>query len=281
MPEPIMAQFKTEGEPAFEVENTGNDNPADSPTEKTTNEQTQTVEGDENATEDTEPVVEAKPDTEGEKKDTENLANHPRWKERESDWKDRFNEQEKRHSDELAKLREDIEKQISEKKIGPKKDDLESPDEIPEWFGGDKNQWVKFKSWNDQMLKRVQDEAKKTNDERTESEKKAVKDATDFMNSEITTIESDKTLNPDGLKINREKLFKTVSENSLVDLQGRWNYRAAWKIMRASVKSSNIKNINEKKKLASATTSEKRSEPDKPDFVTSEDFENNPQERPW
>ena len=53
------------------------------------------------------------------------------------------------------------------------------------------------------------------------------------MESEIAAIEGDKTLNPDALKVDRNKLLKTAFDNKAVDTDGRWNYRLAFKLMEA------------------------------------------------
>lgn len=286
MPESPQAQFKTEGQPAFPVEDTGNENPADSPTDQTTDEQTQTPEGDENSDDNTKPVIEEDTDTDnpddddtddkGDNDQTTDLSKHPRWQERENDWKERFNTQEERHAKEINELRQEIQKMNSQNQG----DEGELSEDIPSWFGGDEKQWKEFKQWNDSQFQKVQEKAVKTIDEKTEAEKKAVEDATNYMNSEVDAIQNDKTLNPQGVKVDKNKLLKTVLDNELVDTKGRWNYRAGWRLMQSQAQSKNANTINNKKKIAGATTNDNKSEPTRPDFMTTEDFRN-PSNRPW
>lgn len=268
MTEESKTQFKTEGQPAFPVADTENDDSASSSEgEETNGDQTQSQEGDQNSG--------------GSKDDTEdkNLADHPRWKEREEDWKKRFNDQEKRHTDEIAKLREEF-----GGKTQQKGDDDQTPVQIPSWFGGDENEWKAFKSWNDQQLAQAEargaEKAQKAIDQRSEEEQKKIDEATSFFNDEVTAIESDKTLNPQGAKVDRNKLLKFVLDNELVDTKGRWNYRAGWQLMQANVKTSKAPSTDEKKKVAAATTSDKHSETQPPAFMTSADF-SKPGNRPW
>lgn len=267
MTDNTQTQFPTEGQPAFPVVDTENENSADSSTEETTTEETQAPEGEENTGEKT------KPQGEEAKANETNFADHPRWKEREDDWKGRFNDQEKRHTEEIQKLREEFGGNKA-----PSGD--EAPSEIPSWFGGDEAQWKEFQTWNQGLVTKAQEGIQKGIQEKTEAEQKAIEEATTFMNDEVSSIESDKTLNPDGIKVDKNKLLKFTMDNELVDTKGRWNYRAAFQLMQAGVKSAKAETIQEKKDVAGATTSEKKAETDKPAYTTTEDF-NNPANRPW
>lgn len=265
-----ITQFKTEGSPAFPVvEETGTDNPAgSSPDEETTtDEQTQTPDGEQ--------AQEENKDAGGEE-DDRGFADHPRWKQREDDWKKRFNEQESRHVEEIAKLRTELEEKFNT--IKPKD---ETPVEVPEWFGGDEEQWTQFQEWNKSLIEQAREqgrnEVKQEVDQKTTEEQKAIQEATDYMNSEIEAIESDKTLNPTGAKIDKNKLLKIVLDNDLVDTQGRWNYKAGYRLLQNQGVSSNL---NDKKKIAAATTSDKKPESQGGNFMTSDDFQN-PSKRPW
>lgn len=265
MSDTTQTQFaRPEGTPAFpDVADTGNDNPADSSSdEETTTDPTQTPDGDENTGE------EEKQDN-GE---TKNLNDHPRWKQREEDWKNRFNDQEKRHTDEIQKLRQDMESHYNKSS----NDDSD----VPQWFGGDENQWQDFVKWNDEQVGRVKSDALSEINSKNQEEQNAIEEATEYMNSEIDTIQSDKTLNPDGVQVDRNKLLKFVLDNELVDTQGRWNYKAGWRLMQAGVKSAKDKTLNAKKEVASATTKKGKVTTDKPSYMTSEDF-SNPNNRPW
>lgn len=273
MNENISAQFKTEGAPAFPVEDTETDNSADSQsvetedTKETDTDQTQSDDGEQKSDENKDG---GDTDTKGD----ENLADHPRWKEREGDWKDRFNEQETRHTDAIQQLREDFEEKYS----GPKP--LEAPGKVPSWFGGDETQWSDFKEYNQDLIDKSQQNIQKGIDKKSEDNQKALDEATDYLNSEISDIENDKVFNPDGLKIDRNKLLKFVMDEELVDTSGKWNYKAGWKLMQAGVKSTKKATIDEKKIVAGASTDKGGAETEKPDITTSKHFDN-PSNRPW
>ena len=262
--------FKAEGEPAFQAESTEKENSAESSTEKTTEDQTQSQGGEKENT------GEQKKDGQG---SDEDFAKHPRWQEREKDWTERFNKQETRHTDEIAKLREEF--------IG-KKDDTKTETKVelpamPSWWGGDEQQWADYCKHQEALVAQAEDRAITRITSKQTEEQKAIKDATDFMTEEVTKIETDKTINPNGEKVDRNKLLKFVLDNDLVDSKGRWNYRAGFQMMKAGVasaKDDKKETIDEKKKVASATTSENRAETKTPNVVTSEDFKK-PGARPW
>lgn len=283
MNEDLKAQFKTEGEPAFpQVADTETDNSTDSPTDETTENQTQSPEGEENTGAD-----ETKPDDGSEIPDDSEeddykgpLHKHPRWVEREDDWKTRYNEQEKRHTDEFKKLQEETDRKIQEA-LGKKGEDGDTSEtEVPEWFGGDEQQFKSFNNYLGTLTEKAQTEAVNEMKQKGEQDQKAVEDATEYFNTEVKGIEDNKDLNPEGVKVDRNKLLKFVLDNELVDTQGKWNYKAGWKLMRANVNNAKNAKIDEKKKVASATTTEKGSEPAIPTVRTSKDYEN-PSNRPW
>lgn len=259
------AQFKTEGEPAFPVADTENDNSADSPSDKTGTDQSGA--SDQN-----------KKGTENKGGSEDNLADHPRWKEREEDWKERFNEQETRHTAEINKLREEFTGKGDEKK----RDDL--PEDVPAWFGGDESAWRSFKTWNDANMKLTAEQARTQAlteiQNKSAEDQKRIEDATKYFTDEVGNIESDKTLNPDGTKLDRNKLLKFTMDNDLVDSKGRWNYRAAYQLMRANVKQVSARETGDRKQFAGATTDDKHSESKTSTAMTSEDFAN-PSNRPW
>jgi len=276
MSEDTQAQFKTEGQPAFPVTDTETEDSADSSTEKTTTDPTQSLEGDENS----DGKKQGSEDPDDKKKDDEkSLDQHPRWQQREQDWKERFNEQEKRHTEAIERLR---------KEFSPKKDDSKeqepSEEEPASWFGGDSQQWKEFLAWNQSLVGKARENAVKEITERQESDKKAQEEATQFFNDQVKEIEGDQSTNPDGYKIDRNKLLKTVLDNKLVDTQGRWNYKAGWSILKAQENQDSNSSINdtieEKKKVAGATQTEKKSEPVKPNYATSDTFAD-PSQRPW
>jgi len=278
MPEPVSAQFRTEGEPAFPIQDKENENSASSPEgEKTNANPTQSQEGDQNS-------GETSKEGSGQKTGEEtNFADHPRWKERETDWTKRFNDQEVRHTSELANLRAEIQKLTTASAAKPTDTAAISVDQIPDWFGGDEKAWANFVKWNNDNITKAKQEARSEalNEIETKSkeEQGLIKAATDFFQQEVTAIESDKTLNPKGLKVDRNKLLKIVLDEKLTDTEGRWNYRAGWKILQATASASKPVN-DERNKVADATSSESRPETKPSSVTTSEDFIN-PSNRPW
>ena len=285
MAEDTMAQPEVE---ETSTEDTESDNSADSPTEETNTDSTQSEEGEENSDENEqdgegegEDDGEGSDDAEGEEGDDKgkNFADHPRWQKREKDWTKRFNDQETRHSKELQDLAETLRKELG----GNKKDD--APTEIPSWFGGEdqaqrKEDWKNFLAWNEKQNEQRQKEFENKATEKTKAEQDAINKATDFMNSEIADIEADPDLNPEGTKIDKNKLFKIVYDKKLVDTDGNWNYRAGFELMRAGVKTKKNTKLAAKKKIASATTDKARGETAKPEVTTTEDFAK-PGKRPW
>ena len=201
---------------------------------------------------------------------------HPRWKEREQEWTDRFNEQEKRHQDELQAINEKIEAMNQSGKNGK---DL--PDEVPGWFGGDpknpevQKAWQEFKQWDEQRVSQAKDQALKEFQQKSSAEQKAIQEATDYMNKEIDRISKDPTLNPDGKKVNPNKLLKFVMDNDLVNSKGQWNYEAGWKIMLANEPKTDN---SDKKKIAAATSSNNKGDFKPRKFMTTDDFKS---QKPW
>ena len=238
-----------------------NANSADSsPVQETTTDQTGSSDQDKTQTEN--------------KTGGENFADHPRWKEREDDWSKRFNDQEQRHVAELDKIRKDI-----ETKFESKREKL-ADQEVPGWFGGDEQAWSQYKAHEDSRLAQAEERAIQRMEQKAANEKKLQDDATAYMNSEIKLIESDKSLNPTGEKVDPNKLWKTVLDFKLMDTEGRWNYRAAYAFMK-NHGSKSTASTDEKKKLANATIfSESHAESKRADYMTSEDFKK-PGARPW
>lgn len=218
-------------------------------------------------------------DSEDENKDSEendgedklgDFAKHPAWQKREKVWKERYNEQEKKHSDEIAKIWE----RIGESK-NPE-EEQEAPTEVPDWFGGDEKQWKDFVKYNETLVSKAKEDAKNEILAQKTEEQKKIEEATTYMNEQIAEIEAET-----GDKVDKNRLLKITLENELIDTKGRWNYKAAHKIMRAEQnKSPNDRNkkIESKKELANATDSKPSSDPAKRNFKTPEDFETN---RPW
>ncbi len=266
MTEPTMAETPTEGEITFTSEVKADDTATESPAENKDTEDTQSADGDDEENNQQDPDEDADDEEKG-VDDKTPFHEHPRWKQREEEWTERFNNQEVRHQEDIQKLREEFTKS---------KDTVKS-EEVPDWFGGTPEQWESFRQWNQSQIESAEKGAISKIDEAKSAEDKAVQEATEYFQSELKTIEQDKTLNPTGAKIDPNKLLKVVMENELIDSKGRWNYKAGVKIMQAMSPTKSIDN-NNKKKIAGATTSESKGDPTPKTFKTDKDFKQN---RPW
>lgn len=245
MTEGEQVEFQHEGQPAFEKD-TENENSE----EKNGSEGTDT-EGQEKKPQDSE----KKP-----------LNEHPRWAERETEWNDKFAAQEAQHKADMESLRTEF---------GTARKENANQTKIPSWFGGDETQWNEYRADRDAEITAAEERAIKRITDAKANEDKAVKDATAYMQSELTAIESDKELNPNGGKIDPNKLLKIVIDNDLVDSQGRWNYKAGIRIYNAT---NPAPRPGDKKEFARATTSESKGEDKPKPYKTSKDFKTN---RPW
>ena len=152
--------------------------------------------------------------------------------------------------------------------------------DIPDWFGGTPEQWEQYQAHQDGLLKSAEERAIKRISDEAKKESELVKAATDHFNTELTAIESDKDLNPTGAKIDPNKLLKCAMDNDLVDSKGRWNYRAAFKVLSAqtTAPAETVDDTKDRKELAGATTSEKKPETKAPAYKTQDDFKT---KRPW
>ena len=287
MTEETMADTPQEGDIPFAPEVDADETATDSPAENNDTEDTQSAEGEdeENTQQDTDDETndddiedgagdgDGDGDDDGGDDDKKPFHEHPRWKQREEEWDERFNKQEERHQEDMRKLREEF------SKSSEKKDEELKSEEAPSWFGGTPEQWKEFRDWNKQQIESVEKGALSKIDEAKSAEAKAVKEATDYFQAELKAIQGDKTLNPSGKKVDPNKLLKLVMDNELIDSKGRWNYRAGMKIMNADNPTKpSVPNNTQKKKIASATTSESKGETKPKAFKTSKDFKNN---TPW
>lgn len=254
------AEFNREGENPFDFEEE-KDNSTDSPSDETTTEENPSPDGDENNQDD--------PDKD------KPFHEHPRWKQREDEWQKRFNDSEARHQEDLRKIREEF--------ANARKDNAQQT-QIPSWFGGTQEQWDAYRADRDAELHASEDRLLERIKGEKSAEDKAVTEANEYFKSEIAAIESDKTLNPTGSKVDPNKLLKIVLDNELIDSKGRWNYKAGWKILQSQSRGSQTttteqKSNQDRKKIAAATTTESKTAETKPaPFKTSKDFRQN---RPW
>lgn len=251
MNEQDSTQIPTEGQP--EVGNTGNENSAESSTEKTGSESSPSSGGQQNQNENQQAPI----------------HQHPRWLERETEWNDKFSQQEQRHNEAIAALREEF---------GQARKDNADQTKPPAWFGGNQEAWDLYRKDRDAELAAAEERAYKRLQSVQQEESKAVKEATAFMNSEITRIEGDKTLNPKGLKIDPNKLLKIVMDNDLVDSKQRWNYAAGFAIYQSQATQQTASNMGTGKVAAAATTVADTGESKSTTFKTSADFKKS---KPW
>lgn len=257
MSENDMAEFQREGEITYsDEETTEEDTSADSPSEDDNQGgDTQSTDGDNSQSHDTTP-----------------FDQHPRWKERETDWTSRFNEQETRHQKDLEDIRTEF---------AGRREANATDTQIPEWFGGSQAQWDSYRKDQDTRLQASEQRVIEAIEKKRTTESDAVAEATTFMRTEISAIESDKDLNPTGEKIDANALFKVVFDNQLLDAKGRWNYRAGMRIMRNTPAAAPAPRPQQqaRKEAGAATASDARGgEPKPKDFTTSEDFKT---DRPW
>ena len=268
MAEANAAQFRSEGESAFSDENKENENSPSSPEVKET---------------DTDPT--GQPDQKKDGGEDHGFLDHPAWKEREASWKNRYNEQETRHTTEIQSLREGMEKSIADavnmalKQAGVS--DRVSAEDIPEWFGTDDPRvWSGYKAHTEKLVQSAVEQALKLINSKTAEEQKVIDDATAYFQKEVAAIEGDKELNPEGRKIDRNKLLKVALDNELVDTKGRWNYKAAFRMMKPDDVFQAKQALRDRKQIAGATTDNARTDQKQPNVTTSKDFEN-PSNRPW
>lgn len=207
---------------------------------------------------------------------------HPRWVERENEHKKRFNDMESRHQEDMKNMREEFSE--------ARKANAENT-QIPSWFGGTQEQWDAYRTHEDKKLKEAEDRAEKRAFDKLEakrgeeakskeSEDAKVKEATDYMHAELKVLGDDKTLNPEAIKIDSNKLVQYTIDNMLVDAQGRWDYRKAFRYMKAEglIKPTTTA-TKDRKELAGATTDKDgKGEASTSSVKTSKDFKKN---RPW
>ena len=266
------AQFAPEGQPAF-TDDTEKDTPPSSP------------EGQETTTDQT-GVPDQNKNQDDNKTDGEDQAfyKHPAWIERENTWKQRYNDQESRHANETQQFRTGMETSIADAVTAALKQagvtDRVSED-VPDWFGSDDpNVWKSYQTHTQQLIQSAVEQALKQINLKTAEEQKAIDDATKWFKQEVETIESDKALNPEGLKVDRNKLLKTALDNELVDIKGRWNYRAAFRMMKPGDIFQAKQALKDRKQIAGASTDNTRADQKPPAFTSSQDFDN-PSNRPW
>jgi hypothetical protein len=233
-----------EGDNAFPEKETP---PAPS-TETTTSEDTQSSEGDkseeksEDNTQDEAPKIEEK---------LPPFHEHPRFKELIEE-----NRTLKSSVSELSSFREKAEPLLS--RFNPQEEV-----NIPSWFGGDETAYKAYLADQAHIVEEATQKAVKEIDERTSKEQQRIKEANEHFENSITDLEAV------GNKVDRNKLLKFVNDNQLVDTEGKWNYKAGYQFMSAMEKAkADPSNLDARKQVAAATTSEPVAEPKKKDYQT-------------
>lgn len=232
------------------VETTEETTPDESSPENKSKEQTQSDEGDQNS---------------DENKDVP-FHQHPRWKQREEEWNKKMEERDRQWEERFSTLKSEL---------TPPKPKDESV-KIPEWFGGDENQWRAYQADQAKIIADAEERAFQRLQSTTSKESEAVKAANDWFEQSVKGIETET-----GETVDRNALLETVLKHELIDSKGRWNYRAGFEILRAQSGTTKAKdsNLKDRKKLANATTDgDKGGEGTKFAGKTSEDFQ---KERPW
>lgn len=258
MPNENLAHFRTEGEPAFSTESTETVEQTTADSLPETNE------------------VEGNPSSEGENNIQMQPKNLPFDKDpRIQDYVDR---QVKKHLEGFQKQYATEMSEIKEK-FGAAREANAKQEEIPEWFGGDQKQWDLYRQHQDSILKQAEERAYKRLQSEKEEDNKRVQEANTFFQSELSEIESSKELNPNNLRIDPNRLLKTAEDFDLIDSKGRWNYKAAWKILQSQMAMENgSQSSRNRKVVAGATTSESRAEAAPAPYKTSADFK---KKKPW
>lgn len=163
-----------------------------------------------------------------------------RWKQRETRHKQRITSKD----EEIATLKAQLADKGSEKEL--------TDADIPDWFNGELPEYKAYKKAQQQEIDSAVEKA--TGGKSKASQDKAVREATEWLDEEIERLEDDDDLNPDGIEIDRERLLEIVQDNDLVDSKNRWNYAAAFKILKKEEKAAKPKRNNTKRKdLAAAT----------------------------
>lgn len=207
---------------------------------------------------DKEPVE--KPDNgtpaEGEGEKKKGFHEHPAWIEREQKWEQRMKDQEKTFNEKYATL----ESKIAERQEAHS--ELTDAD-VPDWFNGDLDTYKKYYAHQTKLMEdkatkiaeKLVEGKFKSMQEASEKQTKAVQEATDYFRSEVDRIEKDATLNPDGAKIDRQRLLEIAQEEDLIDSKGRWNWKAAFRVYKATeTKTETDPKQNLKKNIAAITT---------------------------
>jgi hypothetical protein len=147
--------------------------------------------------------------------------------------------------------------------------------ELPSWWGGDEKQWTEFQAHLSTLEEKAAQRAISQFKSEQEQQKSAIESANAWFQSSINDLKSSGETIDDNT-VNR--ILKKAEEEQLIDSQGRWNYKAAWKLLKAEDTAATPKpNVDEKKQIAGASTAP-QTEPEKRSYKTSDDFRG---KKPW
>lgn len=186
---------------------------------------------------------------------------HPRWKQREQEWNQR-----------LEDMQRDYEDKLNQKfaEVKPHEDPT-----IPNWFGGDKQQWQDFQTYlesmSDQKAAAKVEEYKKAQ----EAETAKVKAANDYIEGEIDRLKAD------GKDFDRNELLKVVNDYRPVNEQGYWDFDKAYDILEMKRKANAPVQPDPaiRKQAGAIEKTSTKTDPGKKDYMTNEDFRRGG--RPW
>ena len=152
---------------------------SDSSTDTNNTDQTQSDEGEQNSDEN----KDSEESEDGGEKDR-GYADDPRWIQRENDWKDRYNEQETRHSKDIADLRKDLTPEA------PKDEGATSDEPMPSWWGGDEATWKSYQAHQTARDAKVREATIKEFTDRGAGEQKQVDESEEVSSSCVSVFVS-------------------------------------------------------------------------------------------
>jgi hypothetical protein len=151
--------------------------------------------------------------------------------------------------------------------------------EVPPWFGGNKEAYKMFLADMGKREENIRQQAVKEFETKTERDKTLYQEAQSHFEKSVAEVEAS------GIKVDKNRLLKITEQYSLVDTQGRWNYKAAAEIIKAQdaakiasrTEAESVKD-EKNKQIIDLSKKEKSVEPKSKDYRTNEDFENS---KPW
>lgn len=188
------------------------------------------------------PETETQPESSSETKPTE--ATQPSTEDKQEDAKANvpFNEDPKVQDYISRQVDSRIEKEL-QNRFSPKEEVA-----IPSWFGGDETTWKAFQADQDRLVSQAEERAVKRIKDEQAKEEELRKSANDWFEQNVRDLETS------GGKVDRNKLLKTAMDYELVDTKGRWNYKAAYEILKRDDVPDNS-SLEAKRQTAAATIS--------------------------